>query len=238
VGISQAVLARHLEAGVFADVALKAVIHNARALQASPARKPAARAKTFGYLGTLGAWKGVEQLLAAFEALRAEPGMSELRLLLGGRGDDSYEAALKQRFAGPACQFLGQVNPKQLLSQVDALVVPSLWHEPLGMVAVEALMAGVPVVAAARGGIPECVHHGQNGLLYEPSKPGALSACMRRLAEQNGLLAQLAAHSVASVAHFTDVGRMLDEYLSVYERLRPRRAPTPALAQSALPSCT
>ena len=225
VGISRAVLERHLEAGVFTDVQRQTVIHNARAMQPGPAREPAARARTFGYLGTLGPWKGVEQLLAAFALLRADPGMADLRLLIAGRGDEHYERALKQRFEGPACTFLGQVKPKQLLSQLDALVVPSLWHEPLGMVSVEALMAGVPVIAAMRGGIPETVRHEDNGLLYDPAQPGALEACMRRLAQQADLLPRLAARSVASVARFTDVQRMLDEYVALYEELTARRVP-------------
>jgi glycosyltransferase involved in cell wall biosynthesis len=222
VGISQAVLTRHLEAGVFADVDVRTVIHNARPMTPGPARQPKPRAQTFGYLGTLGAWKGVEQLMAAFEALRAEPGMSELRLLVAGRGADDYEAALKQRYTS---ELVGQVKPRQFLQQIDVLVVPSLWHEPLGMVAVEALMAGVPVIGAARGGIPETVLDGDNGLLYEPSAPGALTQCMRRLAQQDGLLEQLAARSVASVARFTDVERMLSEYLALYEQLTPQRLP-------------
>jgi glycosyltransferase involved in cell wall biosynthesis len=223
VGISRAVLDRHLEAGVFMDVAMHTVIHNARALQPSAPHTPAPRATTFGYLGTLGAWKGIEQLLAAFEAVRGEPGMAQLRLLIAGRGDDHYEAELKRRYAGPSCEFLGQVKPKQLLSQIDALVVPSLWHEPLGMVSVEALMAGRPVIAAARGGIPETVRDQDNGLLYDPASPGALGACMRRLAQEQGLLPRLAARSVTSVARFTDVQRMLDEYLALYEQLTPSR---------------
>jgi len=223
VGISRAVLDRHVEAGVFADVERQAVIHNARALQPCAAREPAPRARTFGYLGTLGAWKGVGQLLAAFESLRADPRMSGVRLLLAGRGDEQYERELKQRFEGPACEFLGQVKPKQLLSQIDVLVVPSLWHEPLGMVTVEALMAGVPVIAAARGGIPETVRDEDNGLLYDPAIPGALERALRRLAEEPGLLPRFAARSVASVARFTDIERMLDEYIALYEELTARR---------------
>jgi glycosyltransferase involved in cell wall biosynthesis len=236
VGISRAVLDKHLEAGIFADVALQTVIHNARPLVPSAPRPTAARAQTFGYLGTLGNWKGIEQLLAAFTALRAEPGMSQLRLLVAGRGDDAYEAELKRRFADSGCEFLGQVKPAHLLAQVDTLVVPSLWLEPLGMVTVEALMAGVPVIAAARGGIPETVSDGDNGLLYDPEVPGALLGCMRTLAQHDGLLAQLAARSVESVAHFTDVPRMLNDYLALYERLTPLRVAYPSLRGQLVPT--
>jgi glycosyltransferase involved in cell wall biosynthesis len=219
VGISRAVLDRHLEEGVFRDVERQTVIHNARALQPSAAREPAPRARTFGYLGTLGAWKGIEQLLAAFRTLQANPDMSGLRLLIAGRGDDAYEGQLKRLFAGPGCEFLGQVKPTELLSQIDMLVVPSLWHEPLGMVTVEALMAGVPVIAAARGGIPETVRDQENGLLYDPAVPGALEGCMRRVALEAGLLPRLAARSVGSVERFGDVQRMLDEYVALYEQI-------------------
>ena len=224
VGISQAVLSRHLASGVFTEVPVQAVIHNARAMQPAAARAPAQRATTFGYLGTLGPWKGIEQLLSSFEALRNDPGMSQLRLLVAGRGEERYQATLEQRFGGRACEFLGQVNPRTLLAQVDALVVPSLWHEPLGMVSVEALIAGVPVIAAARGGIPEMVHDGDNGLLYDPASPDALRACMGRLARDDGLLPRLAARSVASAARFSDVRRMLDEYIALYQQLTTRRA--------------
>jgi len=88
---------------------------------------------------------------------------------------------------------------------------------------VEALIAGVPVIAAARGGIPETVHDEDNGLLYDPANPDALTACMRRLARETGLLPRLAARSVASVARFSNVQRMLDEYLTLYEQLTARR---------------
>jgi glycosyltransferase involved in cell wall biosynthesis len=233
VGISRAVLDRHLHAGVFADVATQIVIHNARAMIPGAPRSPAARARTFGYLGTLGPWKGIEQLLSAFAALRSGPGLSHLKLVIAGRGDDTYEAELKRRYARLGCEFLGQVKPKQLLSRIDALVVPSLWHEPLGMVSVEALMAGVPVIGAARGGIPETVCDGENGLLYDPAIAGALSSCMRRLAEQAGLLPRLAAGSVGSVARFSDVQRMVDEYLSLYEQLTPGRVPSISVSATA-----
>lgn len=224
VGISRAVLDRHLAAGVFCEVKKKQVIHNARALRPGKLRVAAPRATTFGYLGTLGSWKGIEQLLLAFSSLRADPELSGLRLLVAGRGDERYEQSLRRRYEDPARQFLGQVKPEQLLSQIDVLVVPSLWHEPLGMVTVEALAAGVPVIAAARGGIPETVRHEDNGLLYDPGRPGALDACMRRLALETGLLPRLAARSVASVRKFSDVPRMLDEYVALYEQLTPQRA--------------
>jgi glycosyltransferase involved in cell wall biosynthesis len=85
-------------------------------------------------------------------------------------------------------------------------------------------MAGVPVIAAARGGIPETVRHEDNGLLYDPARPGALETCMRRLSLETGLLPRLAARSVGSVKTFSDVPRMLDEYVALYEQLTPQRA--------------
>jgi len=61
-------------------------------------------------------------------------------------------------------------------------------------------MAGVPVIAAARGGIPETVRDEDNGLLYAPVLPGSLAGCMRRLAREFGLLQPLADRTVAAAS--------------------------------------
>ena len=65
--------------------------------------------------------------------------------------------------------FRGLVPPELVeheISDAWAVVVPSLWAEPLGLVAIEAILRGIPVVASAAGGLGETVEHGTSGLLF------------------------------------------------------------------------
>jgi glycosyltransferase involved in cell wall biosynthesis len=97
----------------------------------------------------------------------------------------------------------------QLLAGAHALVVPSR-NEGLGLVAVEAMACGVPVVASAVGGLPEVVADGVDGLLVPPGDAVALAAALRRLPLPAPAGAAVARHEPASVAA---------RHLEVYERV-------------------
>jgi glycosyltransferase involved in cell wall biosynthesis len=81
-------------------------------------------------------------------------------------------------------RFLGLIEPEQvpaLLAQVDVMVVSS-HYETFGVVAAEALMAGVPVIATRCGG-PECIVGHGDGLLVPPKQPAALREAMQQICE-------------------------------------------------------
>ena len=99
---------------------------------------------------------------------------------------------------------------------IDTLVVPSLCHEALSLAAIEAGLAARPVVAAQRGGIPEVVADGQNGLLYDPDTPGALSACMRQLIDDESSYERLASNARNTSSSFGDIEAWLSRYESVF----------------------
>jgi glycosyltransferase involved in cell wall biosynthesis len=131
---------------------------------ASPSyrRQPAA-APLFVYVGRLAAAKGVDVLVHAFAALAREVPAARLRVI----GDGPERASLTHLAAsagvGHAVTFTGTLAPpdvEQELARAWALVAPSRWEEPFGLVAVEAIVRGVPVVASARGGFAETVEDG------------------------------------------------------------------------------
>jgi glycosyltransferase involved in cell wall biosynthesis len=66
-------------------------------------------------------------------------------------------------------------------------LVPSVWPEPFGIVVIEAMAGGTPVIASCIGGIPEIIDDGQNGLLVPPGDPVALRMAMERLLSDDGL---------------------------------------------------
>src|SRR5437016_819513 len=100
---------------------------------------------TIGLLGQISPHKGHDD---AIEALRKLG--NNFRLLIAGEGDASYTAALKERAAGLPVEFLGFVSLEEFFERIDILTVPS-HEEPFGIVLLEAMAAGIPVIATAGG---------------------------------------------------------------------------------------
>jgi glycosyltransferase involved in cell wall biosynthesis len=175
VGISRHLLAAHHYSEDLGPAPVREVIHNSYAAAGELAPKAPSSRLRVGYLGRLCHTKGIELLLDA----AAQVGSCDL--FIAGKGDPGYEASLRAR-AGGNVTFLGVVPPRELFEKIDVLVAPSLWHEPFGRVAIEALAWGVPVIASRRGGLPEIVHDdGATGFLFEPDEKGSLVKILRSL---------------------------------------------------------
>jgi len=139
------------------------------------------------FVGRLRIRKGVEVLLAALQGMRAaHPGASIPRLLIAGDGE--HRAALERRAAelgllaepDPAVRFLGRCDAgrvRGLLGGACALVVPSI-YEGMPLVVLEAMAAGLPVIASRVSGIPEVVADGRTGWLVPPEDPERLAAAL------------------------------------------------------------
>lgn len=132
------------------------------------------------YVGRLGAEKEIERIKPVLEAI------PNARLALVG--DGPHRSALEKYFAGTPTHFVGYLKGKELGSayaSADAFIFPSR-TETLGLVLLEAMAAGCPVVAARSGGIPDIVTDGVNGYLFEPTdEAGALAATQRLLERQD-----------------------------------------------------
>lgn len=154
------------------------VLHNVEPPErlAAYARAPrhAGAPFTFGFLGALTPEKGIDALLEAFAALPA----GRARLLVGGVGAQDYSERLIAA-SGPTVEWRGHVDPNALLAETDALVVPSLWHEPQGLVVIEGVGRGLIVVGSDCGGITEVLRAYSRGILYDPDRPGALQAALQ-----------------------------------------------------------
>jgi glycosyltransferase involved in cell wall biosynthesis len=148
-------------------------------------RRAPAPTPTFVYCGRLSREKGVELLVRSFARLRAEVGGAHLRIV----GDGPRRADLVRLAAAlnvdDAVTFTGWVDApavEQRLVDAWALVAPSIWAEPFGLVALEAIVRGVPVVASASGGFGETVEEGVTGLLVPNGDGEALLRAMRSVA--------------------------------------------------------
>ncbi|MEM0980236.1 MAG: glycosyltransferase family 1 protein [Cyanobacteria bacterium P01_H01_bin.58] len=127
------------------------------------------------YIGRLSAEKEVDRIKPVLEAI------PEARLALVGDGPHREE--LEQHFAGTNTHFVGYLAGEALASayaSADAFVFPSR-TETLGLVLLEAMAAGCPVVAANSGGIPDIVTNGENGFLFDPKDENGSIAATQRL---------------------------------------------------------
>ncbi|MGB7273023.1 MAG: glycosyltransferase family 1 protein [Geitlerinemataceae cyanobacterium] len=128
------------------------------------------------YVGRLSAEKEIEQIRPILETIPN----SRLALV----GDGPNRQALEQHFEGTPTHFVGYLQGLELASafaSADAFIFPSR-TETLGLVLLEAMAAGCPVVAARKGGIVDIVQDGVNGYLFDPDDPqGAIRATQQLL---------------------------------------------------------
>ena len=137
-------------------------------------------------------------------------------LKVAGRGLAAYERYLHTRYKVPDIEFLGYVEPEVLLSEVDVLVVPSIWHEPFGRVIVEAYAHGVPVVGSNRGGIPELIEEGHTGFLFDPARSESLTTKMQRFIEKPHLVSAMQAACLRKADESFLPEDVVEQYLEVY----------------------
>lgn len=198
------------------------VVHNASPYSApastAPVAVPADNARAqaplrFGYLGTLSDPKGVGWLIEQFQHLPCDA-----TLQIAGRGQADDERRFKAMAKSSRISFVGYQKPEEFYSQIDVAIVPSMWNEPFGMVAVEACAHSRPVIASRMGGLTEIIQDQYNGLLCSPDDPDSLGMAMLRLHQQPQLLARLSAQARSSVASLLNLDLMLDQYESIFNQ--------------------
>ncbi|MFI6526550.1 glycosyltransferase [Streptomyces uncialis] len=134
------------------------------------------------YLGRLAETKGVRLLMAAWDEITADGGVG-VPLVIAGAGP--LEREVTAWAAGrDDVRFAGLYDParcRRAIARSVAVVAPSTWLEAFGLVVVEAMAAGVPVVAAGHGAFVELVEDGVTGLLHQPNDPASLASRLRRI---------------------------------------------------------
>lgn len=189
-------------------------------------RTPPTGVWTLGMTALFRPRKGIEVLLEAIAALRSQDVSVRLRAI-GPFETAEYESEIKQLAqklgVEEAIVWTGFVHDiSHELRQVDLLVLPSLFGEGLPMVVLEAMAAGLPVVASRVEGIPEAIRHREEGLLVEPGSVSQLANAIeeftagekigyRQLSDNSR---QRHAESFSSKAMAANVAQVYQEVLS------------------------
>jgi glycosyltransferase involved in cell wall biosynthesis len=103
-----------------------------------------------------------------------------------------------------------------LMARSLAVILPSAWAEPFGLVAVEAMAAGAPCIAAAHGALPELVTHGVDGTLVPPGDPDALAAAIADVQARPEVYAAYGEAARDSYQKRFDPDENLDQLVDIY----------------------
>jgi glycosyltransferase involved in cell wall biosynthesis len=167
---------------------------------------------TIGTVGRLSTEKGADVLLRAFAELAKT--RTDLRLILVGDGPARPEvegeiAALGLR---DRVELLGtRSDVPELLAGFDLFVLPSR-REGLPLAILEAMAAGLPIVASKVGGIPEAISHGDQGLLVPPEDVGALAGAIDRLILEPDRRTALGRSARRRFEEHYELSKMVDRY--------------------------
>ena len=218
--------AAHLEHSLGVPRARIHTLPNAVPATAAPRRAATTTTPHLVFLGALTERKGVDTLLAAL----AQPGLlgADWHLTLVGNGDsDRWRAqaaslGLASRVAIPG--WLPGEEARAMLAQCDALILPAR-QEAMPMVILEAMAAGVAVVATPVGEISETVLDGTTGLLVPPGDPAALAGAISRLLAFPAERAWLGRQGQCRHRALFDLATYAERLAAIYARVLPNRLP-------------
>jgi glycosyltransferase involved in cell wall biosynthesis len=171
----------------------------------------------FVFLGRITPSKGLNWLVRAIAAARVPVALD---VVGSGDGEADARALVESLGIEDRVTFHGWVDQErvaELIAGSRALVFPSLWHEPGGTVAFEAMARGRAVVMSRVGGMPEVILDGVNGLVVEPNDVGGLAAAIDRLAIDYKLACDLGQRGAERVCDFRLENHM-EKLMGVYGR--------------------
>jgi glycosyltransferase involved in cell wall biosynthesis len=178
-------LARHMQSHGFARERISVVHNGVPGLERLPERPRPQGKWNIGVVALFRPRKGIEVLLRALALLKEEGAAFKLHAI-GNFEDEGYQRQLALCAAEMGLAehvlwrgFVQDVTAELL--RLDMLVLPSLFGEGLPMVVLEAMAAGVPVVATDVEGVGEAIRHGQEGIIVPPGNPAALASGIRSM---------------------------------------------------------
>ena len=187
-----------------------------------------ATARAFAYIGQISEHKGPHVLVDAFRELASD--FPRACLLLAGRisdwEGDGWARALRDAtradpLIGDRVAFLGEIEDVAgFLARCEALVVPSLFDDPSPNVVMEAKQAGKAVIAFPRGGLPELIEHGVDGLLCREATKSALVQALRAYLENPAMAREHGGAAAVTSTRFGN-GRFDASWREVYAAAAP-----------------
>ena len=172
-----------------------------------------------GFVGRLSVQKGIKYMLDAFRMVVEK--LKNVHLIIVGTGE--LEGMVKDFIAKfnleKRIHLLGFRNDiPDLLKTFDIFLLPSLW-EGFGIVLIEAMASGKPIVATNASSIPEIVENGRNGILVTPENAEAISDALKKLISEPELRIKFVKEGLKIVQEKFTIDRMINDYKKIFHEL-------------------
>lgn len=166
--------------------------------------------------------KGLDLLLSAFQQVAESTPAA--KLVISGDGPERASLELQAEALGISrlVRFLGWIPEESLRRQMELatmVVLPSRWREGFGLYALEAMLAGTPVIAARVGALPEVIQDGVTGLIVPREDSAALRDAILKLVHNPALRMQFGAAAKQDAEARFSLDSMIDCYEALYRRL-------------------
>ncbi len=206
------------QAGVASEFAVWPTRRPEDGFRREPATDP-----LFVFTGRLAREKGLATLFHALAQVRRRGVPARVRIVGDGELRPELEDLVMTLRLGDVVEWTGWVRPERVedhLGDAWALVAPSLWAEPLGLTALEALVRGVPVIASSTGGFAETVEDGRTGILVPNGDVGALAQSLEDVASRRAFPElTLPAHEIERIRAIHDPVRHVTWLRQVFARI-------------------
>jgi len=176
------------------------------------------------YLAFLGRISPEKQVHHAIEIARRVGMKLKIAAKIDRRDREYYQTVVEPLLADPLIEYIGEIGAEEkdrFLGQAHALLFPIDWPEPFGLVMIEALACGTPVIAYRRGSVPEVLEEGVTGFIVENLEQ-AVQAVRRVAHIDRGKCRR-------EFERRFSVSRMTGDYLEVYQRLLAQKKPSAAV---------
>ena len=178
------------------------------------------RNKIILFVGRMVKAKGVHVLIKALAKIKKACNKEFIAIFIGDGEHKAYFETLA-RFLNINADFLGKVSEEILeeyYKEADLVVVPSLFPELFGLVILEAMSYGKPVIASRIGGIPELVLHEETGFLFEPNNVDALAKYIKILLTDDELAIDMGLRALKTSEKFSGTNH-LKQLLNLYSKV-------------------
>jgi glycosyltransferase involved in cell wall biosynthesis len=180
------------------------------------------------FVGILAEHKGVHTTIEALNQLSAEE-QSRVHLTILGKGHEQYaerlQSLVSQYQLSDLVTFQSPIQRSELpefLGQFDALLLPSIWAEPLARIMQEGLACGMVVIGSANGGTAETIVHGENGLLFKAGDAVDLARQIKYLLANPHMQRALADGGVRTAKERFDINTMVSEIEKYLEKVHAK----------------